>query len=168
MQLKPIDACNLDLVAKWMSTKDNYQWLDFAHGTQILTPISLRIMSQRDIHVLRVFTSDSDDSPIGLVALSDIAHAFKTARLWYVLGHKAYAGQGYTTRAVSKLLTLAFAHLGLLAVNAWAVDQNKPSLRVLEHNDFHFVGRQRQCHHIDGHPFDRLLFDLLASEHKER
>ena len=25
----------------------------------------------------------------------------------------------------------------------------------------------RQCHYIDGCPYDRLLFDLLAKEHKE-
>ncbi len=166
MQLTPIDTSTLTLVAEWMATKENYQWLDFGNGNQILTPVALKIMSQRDIHLLRVFTADSGDPPIGLVALSDISR-FKTATLWYVLGNRAYAGQGYTTRAVSQLLALAFAELSLRAVNAWAVEENTPSISILERNHFQLVGRQRQCHYIDGRPLDRLLFDVLASEHKE-
>ena len=74
-----------------------YQWHDFGNGQQILTSASLKIMRQRDVHLLRVFSADGDDVPIGLVALSNIAPCFKTATVWYVLGNKAYARQGYTT-----------------------------------------------------------------------
>jgi hypothetical protein len=38
---------------------------------------------------------------------------------------------------------------------------------VLERLKFRFYGRQRQCHCIDGRFYDRLYFDLLASEHRE-
>jgi hypothetical protein len=44
---------------------------------------------------------------------------------------------------------------------------HNPSIRTIERLGFRFVGRQRQCHTIDGRPYDRLLFDLLASEHRE-
>ena len=46
------------------------------------------------------------------------------------------------------------------------MDHNQ-SLRIIERLGFRFIGRQRQCHYIDGRPYDRLLFDLLASEHQE-
>jgi RimJ/RimL family protein N-acetyltransferase len=166
MQLKSIDASALKLVAEWMARKENYQWLDFGNGNQILNPVSLKLMTQRNTHMLRLFSSDSG-TPIGLVALSNIAQPFKTATLWYLLGHKNYAGQGYTTHAVSQLLTLGFRELGLQAVNAWAVEHNNASIRVLTRNHFRMIGRQRRCHYIDDRPFDRLLFDLLASEHRE-
>jgi RimJ/RimL family protein N-acetyltransferase len=65
------------------------------------------------------------------------------------------------------LLTLAFAELGLRAVNAWTVEINVPAQRVLERLGFRYIGRQRQCHCIDGQSYDRLLFDLLATEHRE-
>jgi RimJ/RimL family protein N-acetyltransferase len=68
--------------------------------------------------------------------------------------------------ATSKFLTLAFRELGLRAINTWIVDRN-PSLRSLQRLNFRFIGRLRQCHVIDGKPHDRLLFDLLAAEHKE-
>ncbi len=149
-----------------MAQKGNWQWLDFGNGQQILTSITLKIMAQRDAHFLRLFAPDSTLAPIGLVGLSNINRTFRTAMLWYVLGDKDYTGQGWTTRAVSASLSCGFNELGLRAVNAWAVEQNIPSLRVLERNNFRLIGRQRQCHYIDGRSCDRLLFDILASEHK--
>jgi RimJ/RimL family protein N-acetyltransferase len=166
MRLLLFDDVLLDLAAAWLAEKANYQWLDFGGGRQVLGRASLKIMTQRDLHVLRAFTADNDETPIGLVALSDVAHAFHTGTLWYVLGDKRFAGQGFTSRAVSLLLTHAFHTLGLQAVNAWAVEGNVPSIRVLTRNRFRLIGRQRRCHVIDGRPADRLLFDLLASEHR--
>jgi RimJ/RimL family protein N-acetyltransferase len=46
------------------------------------------------------------------------------------------------------------------------VDHN-PSIHLIERVGFRPIGRQRQCHDIDGHAYDRLWFDLLASEHEE-
>jgi len=167
MLLKPIDTPRLfRIVAGWMSLKENYQWLDFGGGRQILTPEWLKIMTQRETEVLRIFTSDRDDTPIGVVGLTQIDHAFKTARIWVVAGDKSFHARGYATRAASKLLTYGFDTLGLGAVNTWIVEHNQ-SLRIAERLGFRLIGRQRQCHSIDGVPYDRLWFDLLATEHKE-
>ena len=167
MELREIDTSEIELVSGWLGQKDNYQWLDFGSGVQLISARSVKIMTQGNVHLLRVFTEDSGETPIGLVALSNIDHNFKTAMLWLVLGNKDYGGKGYSTRAVSKILTLGFRELGLEAVNAWAVDQNIPSIRMIERNNFRLIGRQRQCHYIDGRPCDRLLFDILASDHRE-
>jgi RimJ/RimL family protein N-acetyltransferase len=83
-----------------------------------------------------------------------------------VAGEKSFRSRGYAGIAASKLLTLAFRDLGLHSVNTWVVDRN-PSQRSVERIGFKLVGRQRQCHFLDGKPYDRLLFDLLASEHRE-
>jgi RimJ/RimL family protein N-acetyltransferase len=123
-------------------------------------------MLHRETHCLRVFTSEPDDVPIGIVALSNVSQNFKTAMLWYVLGHKKYSGRGCTTQAVRAILQLGFGALGLHAVCAWTVSINAPSICVLERNNFQPIGRLRQCHYIEGQLCDRLLFDLLASEHR--
>ena len=167
MELRPLDNDACRLAASWLAQKENYQWLDFGNGIQALGAPSLKIMAQRGLHLMRVFTADSGDSPIGLVALSNIAPGFKTATLWFLLGDKSYANQGYTTRAVSKILTRGFGESGLQAVNAWAVDRNAPSIKTIQRNNFRLVGRLRKCHYIDGRPCDRLLFDILKSEHQE-
>jgi len=167
MKLLPLDTPEIiELAAGWLKEKENYQWLDFGNGKQILTPSLLKIMTQREAHFLRVYTSDRDDAPIGIVGLNSIDGNFKTATFWGASGEKSFRNRGYSTIASSKLMTLAFRDLGLHAVNTWSVEHN-PSLRTIERLGFRFLGRQRQCHYIDGRPYDRLLFDLLASEHRE-
>ena len=167
MKLLPLDSPELiALAGGWLVRKENYQWLDFAGGKQP-TPALLKIMAQRDTNVLRAFTADDDVKPIGVVGLSNVDRNNKTAMLWAVLGDKASARRGYAVRALSKLLTFGFRELGLHAIHSWSVDHNTSGLEVTKRLNFRFVGRQRQCHHVDGEPYDRLLFDILASEHKE-
>ncbi len=167
MKLLPLDRSDIfDLAAGWLAQKENYQWLDFGSGKQIVTPPLLKVMAQRNAHFLRAYTSDRDDVPIGIVGLNNVDRVFKTATFWGVSGEKSFRNRGYSTIASSKLLTLAFQDLGLHVINTWAVEHN-PSLRTIERLGFRFIGRQRRCHCIDGQLFDRLLFDLLASEHRE-
>ena len=167
MKLLPLDAPGIiELVAGWLACKENHQWLDFGNGRQSFTPTLLKIRAQHETHFMRVYTSDRDDTPIGIVGLTHVDRAFKTAMFWGVSGEKSFRNRGYSTIASSKLMTLAFRDLGLHAVNTWAVDCN-PSLHTIERLGFRFVGRQRQCHIIDGRAHDRLLFDLLDSEHRE-
>jgi len=167
MKLLPLENPELiRVVADWLSRKDNYEWLDFGNGKQILTPEWLKISTQRDTEVLRVFTSDDDQTPIGIVGLTNVDRIFRTARIWVVVGDKSFGARGHATRAASKLLTYAFRELNLRVVNTWIVEHN-PSRRIAERLGFALVGRQRQCHVIDGRAYDRLWFDILASEHKE-
>jgi len=166
LQLKPVDSPEmLQLVVGWLSQKENYQWLDFGDGRQLVSREWLKIAMQRGTHVLRVFTSD-DDVPIGVTGLTNINPHFKTANVWVVLGDRSCAGRNYATRGVSKMMTLGFRELGLEAIHTWIVDGN-PSVHVARKVNFKPIGRQRQCHYIDGRAYDRLWFDVLASEHEE-
>lgn len=162
MRLRPLlTAADFELAASWLQRKENNQWLDFGNGRQGITPALLRIMAQRDTHFIRLYTQPGDDRPIGIVALNNVDRHMRTGTLWVVAGHR-----GWARFATSRLLTLAFQELGLHSVNTWIVAHN-PSRRGVASLGFRFVGRQRQCHFIDGQPYDRLLYDLLASEHRE-
>jgi RimJ/RimL family protein N-acetyltransferase len=167
MKLLPlVTPESLELAAGWLARKENYQWLDFGNGRQIVTPALLKIMAQRETHFMRVYTWGRDNAAIGIVGLNSVDRSSGTATLWAVAGEKSFSNRGYVSLATSKFLTLAFRDLGLRAINTWIVDRN-PSLRSLQRLNFRFIGRQRQCHIIDGRPHDRLLFDLLAAEHRE-
>jgi len=167
MKLLPLDTPEiLDLVAHWLAQKENHQWLDFGNGRQIITPTLLKIMAQRPTHFMRAYTSDRDDVPIGICGLNSVNLDFKSATLWGAAGDKLFRSRGLGTMAASKVLTLGFRDLGLRTINTWVVDGN-PSLRLIQRLGFHFIGRQRQCHFIDGQAYDRLMFDLLATEHKD-
>lgn len=167
MNLRPLQSSDVELVAGWLSVPETGQWLDFGPGHRPPSAALLAVMARGRSQFMRVFTPDESDEPIGVVSLASVDPGFRTAMLWYALGDKRFSGRGCTTRAVSKLLTLGFRELGLHAVNAWAVDANAASVRVLENNRFRYAGRQRRCHYVDGQAHDRLLFDLLADEHVE-
>ena len=167
MLLKPVDTPELiRLVAGWLADKDNHQWLDFGDGRQSLSAEWLKIVMQRGTHVIRVFTADDTDTPIGVAGFSNVNPHFQTGTYWVVLGDKSQAGRGYASRATSRMLTFGFTELGLSAIQTWIVEHN-PSVQVAERVRFRFVGRQRQCHVIDGRSYDRLWYDLLPSEHEE-
>jgi RimJ/RimL family protein N-acetyltransferase len=151
-------------VAEWLARKENFQWLDF--GGKPVTPALLKIMAQRETHFLRAYTSDLDDEPIGILGLNHVDRAFRSATFWGASGDKAFRSRGYSTFGSSLFLGLAFRELGLRSINTWVVDGN-PSARIIERLGFQFIGRLRLCHAIDGQPRDRLLYDLLASEHRE-
>ena len=166
MRLLPLNTPELiDLAGGWLSAPQNAKWLDFGNGVQCVSPMMLKIMTQRDIHCLRLYTGEDDAAPAGVVGLSNIDRKFKTASVWCVLGDKAQSG--CSARAVSKMLTVAFAELGLRAVSAWTLEINKGGRGVIDSLPFRFIGKLRQCHYIDGKPYDRLLYDMLASEHQE-
>ena len=167
MKLLPLYSPDtFELASGWLRQKENYQWLDFGNGRLIVSPALLKIMTQRETHFMRVYTARGGNVPIGIVGLNNVDKAFRTGTLWGVAGGKSFRDRGYASIAASRLLTLAFGDLGLNSVNTWVVDGN-PSQRSVERLGFRLVGRLRQSHVIDGRPRDRLLFDLLASEHRE-
>src|SRR5881227_2594610 len=167
MILRPLEsASDFELASAWLQLKENSQWLDFGANRQGVTPALLKIMVQRQTNFIRVYTSYEDDAPLGIVALNNVDRNMRTGTLWGVAGDKSFRCRGSTQVAASRLLTVAFQELGLHSVNTWTVEHNA-SRRAVERLGFRFIGRQRQCHFIDGQPYDRLLFDLLASEHRE-
>ena len=166
MRLLPLDSPErVALGGGWLSAPENAKWLDFGNGVQRVTPVILKVMIQRDIHCLRLYTGDDGADPVGVVGLTNIDRNFKTAGVWCVLGNKRYGG--CSARAVSKMLTIAFTEFGMHAVNCWTLEINKGGRSVIDQLPFKFIGRLRQCHYIDGKAYDRLLYDMLASEHHE-
>jgi len=167
MTLRPLSSfADFELAAAWLQRRENYQWLDFGSSRQGATPTLLRIMVQREANFIRLYTSDTDDTPIGIVALHNLDRNMRTGTFWIVAGDKSFRSRGWAHIAASRFLTLAFRDLRLHTVNTWIVEHNV-SRRGAERLGFRFIGRQRQCHFIDGQACDRLLFDLLASEHRE-
>jgi RimJ/RimL family protein N-acetyltransferase len=167
MKLPRLDTPErLELGARWLAQKENYQWLDFGAGRQVVTPALLKVMVQRETHFMRMYASDRDDTPFGMGGLNNVDRVNKTGTFWGLSGDKSFRCRGYATLAASMFLSLAFRELGLHSINTWVAERN-PSLRLVERLGFRFAGRQRQCHAIDGKLYDRLLFDLLASEHRE-
>lgn len=161
--IEPLGQDHVDLVASWLTRPDVTQWLDFGRGRQSVPVLALTMLLRQDAHRLWL-VRDAADEAVGVVALADISPAFGTALLWYAVGAVAARGRGVATAAVAAVLGEAFDRLSLHAIQAWVVDGNDASVKVLQRNGFQRVGRQRGCHVIDGERRDRILFDRLASD----
>jgi RimJ/RimL family protein N-acetyltransferase len=168
MALLPfVRAQDFELAGSWLARPDNHRWLDFGGGVREIGPVQLKVMAQRDLHELRLY-SDDDGRPVGIVALANIDRHARTAAPWFVLGEKEAGRRGHTRRALLEMLDYGFGGLGLGSVTAWAAENNEPSIRLLRGAGFRFIGRQRRCHRFEHAIVDRLLFDLLAEEHEGR
>jgi RimJ/RimL family protein N-acetyltransferase len=164
VKLLPLDSqAGIELAAGWLGRRENYQWLDFGGGRQLITAPLLKIMAQRDTHFLRLYTGGDERMPIGLLGLNSVDRGLRSATFWGLSGDKSFRARGYSTPASACFIALGFRELGLRVMHTWVADGN-PSQRIVERLGFRFIGRQRQSHVIDGRPCDRLLYDMLEGE----
>lgn len=162
----PLGAADLEIAARWLAEDRNARWLDFGAGNPALTPLALKVMTQRDQHCIWVYGPPDERTPVGLVGLGNIQRRFGTAEAWCVLGEKEYGPRDLTIRAVGQLLEHGFGELGLRCIYAWTVEINRGGRRLLERFGFRYAGKLRQSHRIDDRTYDRLWFDLLADEYE--
>ena len=162
-RIEPLSEADVAQVGGWLTRPDVTRWLDFGRGRQSLPAPALTLMLRQDAHRLWLVRS-AEGQAVGVVALGELNRVFGTAVLWYAIGELEVRGRGLATQAVTAALAEAFGPLGLHAVQAWVVEGNDASRRVLAKTGFRLVGRQRACHVIAGQRCDRLLFDRLADD----
>lgn len=110
-----------------------------------------------------VFRSREEEL-VGGVTLSNVRRGVaQTCSLGYWAG-EPFAGRGFTTAAVSRVVRFAFEDLGLHRVEAACIPDNKPSRRVLQKTGFELEGRARAYLKINGAWADHLLFSLVRDE----
>jgi RimJ/RimL family protein N-acetyltransferase len=167
MILTKIEPGEWPTVYSWLADPENNQWLESDFG-EVNTPSQLQSLLNSDAHYVRLFKAASDGDALGLVGLSNMNRTLGTAMPWCVLNSESHAGKFYMIRALSRLLEVAFDEMGLQSLHAWTVETNIPSVRLLRYAGFRYIGRQRRCHMINGRVLDRLWFDLLDFEYRER
>lgn len=167
MILTKVESTEVATVYSWLSDPQNNQWLELDMAN-IGSPSQLKTLLNSDAHYVRLFKATPEGDALGLVGLSNINRTLGTAMPWCVLNSDSHAGKFYMIRALSKLLQIAFDEMGLRSLHAWTVENNAPSVRLLRYAGFRYIGRQRRCHMINGRVLDRLWFDLLDFEYRER
>ncbi len=106
---------------------------------------------------------DSDDQPIGVTGLSELAPRDRRAVVGTWLG-SAHWGTGANAESKALILALAFRTLGLQRVSAYASPDNPRSLRALEKLAFEREGVLRAWHLHGGERRDVVILRLLAED----
>ncbi len=89
-----------------------------------------------------LFAIMRDGEPIGELQLKQINWENRECTLSIHMKNDAVKGRGYGTHAEKLALQYAFDILGMVAVNADTITQNKRSQHVLEKVGFQFIGEK--------------------------
>ncbi|MDN8068937.1 MULTISPECIES: GNAT family N-acetyltransferase [Burkholderia cepacia complex] len=162
--LREPDGNDVNDIAAWLADPGINQWFDFGQGRQTLPVLAVQLMMQGDRHRLRVFGATGNPLASGLVAVSDLTHAFGTGSFWVLRDSRRPACRDMTLLASTAILREAFDTGGMHCVTAWAVECNVRSRRLLERIGFRLIGMQRDCHVMQGSRFGRVLYDLLPGD----
>lgn len=105
----------------------------------------------------------TDNTIIGSIRINSIEKKANCGRLGYEL-HPSYWGQGYASEALELVISHAYNHLSLNRLEAWTIDGNDASKRVLLNNGFQYEGMQREKVLVRDEYRNVRLFGHLASD----
>ena len=165
--LRELDHVAIAETAEWLTHPNNYKWLDFGNGRQILNSNALSLMARSGAHCLRS-CHDATDRLVGIAALSHVDNAFKSAMLWGVRMRVRPPSRSNAVHQIRQIMAVGFRELGLQSIYCWVVDINRPSIATVKACGMREVGRQRRAHVIDGVYHDRFLFDILVDEFEQQ
>jgi RimJ/RimL family protein N-acetyltransferase len=166
------DACwlrepqreDMDTIEAWFAQPTINQWFDFGLGRQQLSALALHLMLHSNRHRILMFGCAGHEMASGLVAVSDIPHAFGTGSFWVLRDASRPAYSGMTCDASTRILHDTFKRYEMHCITAWAVQNNVRSRRLLERIGFRRIGMQRACHRIGDKLRARVLYDLTAAD----
>jgi RimJ/RimL family protein N-acetyltransferase len=164
--IEPLVVDDYARVAEWLSKPDVNEWLSSEWRHRVIDPslVAIAVRNKRN----RFYLVRSNGIPCGFVALSDLDPVDRIAMVWYALGDPSSGGKGVTSAAVRALAEMAFGPLELEALNAWVIDGNDASRRVLTKNGFCESGRLRASAVSKGQRVDRVYFDLTRHDFLHR
>jgi [ribosomal protein S5]-alanine N-acetyltransferase len=104
-----------------------------------------------------------EDGPIGVVGLVELARRDRRAVIGTWLGRRWW-GSGANREVKALMARLAFAHLGLERLGAYADVENSRSQAALERLDFRREGLLRRWHRHGDVAHDVYVYGLLREE----
>jgi|SRR5579872_1242222 len=165
-ELRPLTRETAELASSWLADPNIAKWLDFGER-QHLTAQALYFMSRSPAHVIRT-THGQDKRMFGIVGLYGISNMFKTAMLWGIRPRLRPPVRANGAMELRQLLKIGFEERGLASIYSNIVETNRASLAVTAEAGFKMVGRRRAAHIIDGFHWDRVVFDIIATEYFEQ
>lgn len=108
-----------------------------------------------------VFLKEKPREIIGTVSLYHISNLYSHAEVGYKFSSK-YHHKGFAFEAVEKVIDIAFTQLHLHRILAHVLEDNLPSIRLLEGLGFEKEGVSRDYLYLQGRWRDHIQYSLLA------
>lgn len=107
------------------------------------------------------FPKENSKQIIGTVSLYHISSIYSHAEIGYKFSSQ-YHHKGLAFEAVEKIIDIAFTQLHLHRISAHVMENNIPSIRLLEGLGFEKEGISRDYLYLQGAWKDHLQYSLLA------
>lgn len=164
VDLHHVEGRHAEMISEWIAHRRTKKWLDLGNGRQEMGARELLLMLIGQRCYARLFTLPGSTEYLGLVCLNDYRNEMGSAEVWGLRGSYKTKLPNVTPAAFLSIVADGFLKFNRTVINAWAVDGNELSIQMIQRLGMRAMGRQRSRHVTDGNTFDRLLFDITASE----
>ena len=111
-----------------------------------------------------IFLLDSPETLVGTVSLSNMVHGvFNRANLGYKIS-KSLMHNGYAIEAVSAFLNECIPYYKLHRIEAYILEENLPSINLINKLNFQPEGIAREYAIIDGKYRDMLRYSYIVTD----
>ncbi len=148
----------------WLNDPEITKWLSSIYRYNKYDALFHRFALRKNDNIF--FTVKFQELPIGFVGVTQIDKAEKSGMVFVVLGEKKHGGRGIMSKALNLALNKLFFEFDFHSINAWILEDNNPSIRMVKNNNFKQIGIQRECHLVEGAFKNRILFDILKNDFK--
>lgn len=169
-EMRPLTRAGLDAIVDWLSTPDIRAYFDFGGGRDPSRDELTLFLCARSAAVACVHAPGGE--VVGCYAVIGYNGPFRTATGLFlrrpgVLPLTANRdGAGAVVRNIRRAaLEFIFDELGVMSLNTWTVESNRPAILFCRNLGMQESGRMRSAHVIDGRRYDRLLFSMTAGDY---
>lgn len=108
-----------------------------------------------------LFESSHPDKIMGTISFNNITHGFTdNANIGYKID-EGYQHMGYATEAIKKGIEIMFTEENLHRLTAYIMQDNLPSINLIQRLDFSYEGIAREYACIQGQWTDHLQYSLI-------
>lgn len=160
--LEPLPAEHYARAARALSDPRVNSWMYYEWRENVVTDrtVAATAASRRN----RLYLARVDGEPYGLLAMSAISTADRTASVWYLRFPDTPRFPGAMAGALSLVVDEAFSALDLNSLTASVHADNAASMLLLERAGFRRAGVLRDGFFRDGRFVDRIFYDLLKTD----
>ncbi len=138
--------------------EDNFYTLPYQRAS--LT-IESNLMSEGRLSRFWVFTKEKPDEIIGSICFQNILREpYRSCSLGYKFSHR-YLHLGYAYESLSKCIEIIFKEYPIHRIEAFIMENNLPSLRLIERLSFQYEGISHDYARIEGVWTDHRRYSLI-------
>ncbi len=117
--------------------EDNFYTLPYQRASLI---VENNLITEGKLLRLWAFLKDNPDEIVGCVCFQNILREpYRSCSLGYKISYK-YLHQGYAYEALNKCIDILFAEYPIHRIEAYIMENNEPSMRLIERLSFHYEG----------------------------